>query len=423
MMTKSLLRRAFTLGSVLALFLVLCATSDINTVARNNSPDAAYKGIVSSPSLSDASNYMGSLSFQGSVRVENLNCPNCLPALVVFSMVREDLLTMLLTSIDLVTEHVFVVCNFDTEEKKKAMSSVLNEFLGCEKIDGSQCRNPNVRQLHVISNQENVGFSGSFNLALKAVLPYQVPFVVFNNDDVKFIPGRLLAAKQIMESTDACMYFFEGFSSFGISARGIANLGSMDENFWPAYGEDCDYWYRAQLVKCRLFYRGGYVPDQSTGLGKELAFVTHGDGEHSSSTTYKSSSTRGKLVANTLDGKRGRFAYLTRKWGFNTCDLYHEVMNAPRKESEVLDPMSETLLKSRGMRSKLPYGTVQDVNSWLKSDWQDDNSISPRGANSRWAPNQTVWQDVDDSKILSLAESLSSHKNKTGETYYLKPST
>ena len=166
-------------------------------------------------------------------------------------------------------------------------------------------------------------------MAIKALLQYRFPYVVFNNDDTRFIAGRLLAAKQIMETTEACMYYLEGFSSFGISLQGIATLGPMDENFWPAYGEDCDYWYRAQLKNCTLFYRGGFVPDQSTALGKENAFVAHGDSEHSSSTTLKSSRTLGKLVANTLDRERGRFAYLIRKWGLNSCELYHEVITLP----------------------------------------------------------------------------------------------
>ena len=345
-------------------------------------------------------------------RKERVPCTNCLPALVVFSLLREDLLALFLASIDLVIGHVFVVCNFESQEKHTAMVSVAKQFSDCAEQDTSRCKNPNIRHLRVLSSTENVGFSGSFNMAIKALLQYRFPHVVFNNDDTRFIAGRLLAAKQIMETTEACMYYFEGFSSFGISLQGIATLGPMDENFWPAYGEDCDYWYRAQLKNCTLFYRGGFVPDQSTALGKENAFVAHGDSEHSSSTTLKSSRTLGKLVANTLDRKRGRFAYLIRKWGLNSCELYHEVINAPRTEDEVLDAMSEIQLKARGVKSMQPYGTFQDANAWFEDDWLKVGAVSPRAANSQWAPKQMVWGDSDNTKLNNLIESLKAKKKE-----------
>jgi hypothetical protein len=42
----------------------------------------------------------------------------------------------------------------------------------------------------------------------------------------------------------------------------------MDENFWPAYAEDCDYWFRSNLVGCKVYYRGGYKPDAATEVGR-----------------------------------------------------------------------------------------------------------------------------------------------------------
>ena len=350
-------------------------------------------------------------------RKERDSCTNCLPALVVFSLLREDLLAQFLASVDLVVGHVFVVCNFESQEKHAALVSAARQFSECAEQYTSRCKNPNIRHLHVLSSAENVGFSGSFNIAIQALLEYRFPYVVFNNDDTRFIAGRLLAAKKIMETTQACMYYLEGFSSFGISLQGIATLGPMDENFWPAYGEDCDYWYRAQLKNCTLFYRGGFIPDQSTALGKENAYVAHGDSEHSSSITYKSSSTLGKLVANTLDGKRGRFAYLIRKWGLNSCDLYHEVINAPRNEDEVLQAMGEIELKARGVKSIRPYGLFQDVNSWLKDDWLKENAVSPRAANSQWAPKQIVWRDSDNIELDNLVESLNAQKVEASHVF------
>ena len=336
-------------------------------------------------------------------------CTNCMPAIVVFSLIRVDLLTAFLSSIDLVTEHVFAVCNFASEEGHGEMLKAVDRFSNCSSSDTEtmSCENPNIRRVHVIASVENVGFAGSFNLVLKSLLGFRFPFVLFNNDDTRFLPGRLLAIKRIMTSTDACMYYFEGFSSFGISLLGVARLGPMDENFWPAYAEDCDYWFRAQLQNCSLYYRAGYSLTQRTNVGQQNAFVSHGHDHLLSGTTLASSSQIGVLVANTLDPKRGRFAYLARKWGFNSCDLYHDLMNTARNDDETLAALSEKELRDRGMKSRIPYGphsNLSSVNSWLIDDWKQEGSVTPRGVNSKWAPNETVWQEEDELEFALFAK-------------------
>ena len=335
-------------------------------------------------------------------------CANCLPAIVVFSLVRDDLLASFLSSIDVVTEQVFVVCNYLDHNLRDNLLRTVVKFSNCSTPETTRCLNPNIRQLRILSSDENVGFAGSFNLALKCLLDNQIPYALFNNDDVTFLPGRLLAAKRILETTNACMYYFEGFSSFAISFQGILLLGSMDENFWPAYGEDCDYWYRSQLQKCKNFHRGGFVPDHSTGKGRHNAFVVHGDGKYTSSTTYKSSSTVAKLVTNTLDSQRGRFAYLRKKWGFNTCELYHEVINSPRTADELIIAVNTSNIGST--RYTRPYGTLMDINSWAREDWRQEGSISPRGINSKWAPEQTVWCKEDDDRIKAIKAAVADNK-------------
>ena len=53
------------------------------------------------------------------------------------------------------------------------------------------------------------------------------------------------------ESPETCMFHFEGYSCFSITRAGIKRIGPFDENFWPAYSEDCDYWFRARVVGCK----------------------------------------------------------------------------------------------------------------------------------------------------------------------------
>ena len=250
---------------------------------------------------------------------------------------------------------------------------------------------------------------------LRGVLPV-IP-TLFNNDDTRFIPGRMLAAKRIIESTEACMYYLEGFSSFGISLKGLATLGAMDENFWPAYGEDCDYWFRAQLKGCRLFYRGGFIFGEKSVAETENAFVVHGDSQHARSTSLRSSKFLEKLVTNTLDTKRGRYAYLSQKWGLNACILYHEVMHTSRKEDTVLHALNETDLVSRGMKTKRPFGFLTDVNDWPEFEWRTNNSISPRGINSRWAPEELVWLQSDNAMIRELRDALGLEETSWSSEY------
>ena len=336
-------------------------------------------------------------------------CVNCFPAIVVFSLIRVDLLTSLLASIDVVTNYVFVVCNFNSQVQHGDLLRAVSKYSNCSSNGVTGCDNPNIRYLHVLKNVQNVGFAGSFNLALKVLLDFRFPYVLFNNDDTIFLPGRLLAAKRVMDSTETCMFYFEGFSSFGISRQGIASLGPMDENFWPAYGEDCDYWFRAQLQNCSLYYRGGYSLDKRTTHGELNAFVSHGDGGGLSGTTMKSSPLVGKLVANTLHSSRGRFAYLVRKWGFNCCELFHGIINAPRDIDVVLHALPEDELRSQGLQWSLPYGphaNITSVNGWLKDDWKNDGSVSPRGVNSKWAPPETVWLESDDNKLAVFAAAM-----------------
>jgi hypothetical protein len=172
------------------------------------------------------------------------------------------------------------------------------------------------------------------------VLEFDLPYALFASDDVRFRPGRLADAKTILdENPDVCIFHFEGYALFGMNRAGMQRVGPMDENFWPAYAEDCDYWFRAQLVGCKMYYRGGYSPE---GTNPSLnAFVDHGDLLHPEgrpSSTHLSFPGLAQQVDGTLDSHRGRFAYLVRKWNFNACDYYHEFINAWREEDVVLEP-------------------------------------------------------------------------------------
>ena len=330
---------------------------------------------------------------------------SALKALFVFTMVRDDLLDLHLKSIDFPVEQVFVIQNDAKPDAVDAYQKVFKRYQGC--YGGTQegiCVNPNIRNLNVLSSENNIGYAGSFNTGIKAMLELDTPYAIFSGDDTRFVPGRLKSAKQILESENACMYHFEGYSSFGITLNAVKLIGPMDENFWPIYSEDCDYWYRAQLAGCRLFYRGGYVPELPTPESKNNSFMEHGDIKHKSgsgSSTFKSDPLLAKLVTNTLHPSRGRFAYLKRKWGFDTCGLYHKVLNQWRVADEILTAMSYPELVDHGAMWSLPYNdTRSDIRHWDPKILPSPDAVSSRAVNSQWAPVLYVWQDSDYVKLL-----------------------
>lgn len=80
-------------------------------------------------------------------------------------------------------------------------------------------------------------------------------WLILMNDDVGFPPGTLSAAASeawsihLSHSLLLCTRPLPGeghaFSAFALFRAGYGALGRFDENFWPAYYEDCDYLQRA----------------------------------------------------------------------------------------------------------------------------------------------------------------------------------
>ena len=336
-------------------------------------------------------------------------------AIFVFTLIRHDLLDSHLASIDHPTRHVFVILNYASETIKSNMLTVLDTYKNCSHtsklLKQRRCRNPNIKKLHVISSPHNIGFAGNCNMGFKAMLEFDISYALFSGDDTRFLPEKIRAAKSIIEGfPNVCMFHFEAYSSFGITRSGVRRIGPFDENFWPAYAEDCDYWFRAILVGCSMFYRGGYSPEMRSSHSRQNAFVEHGDINDPnliSSVTYKSDPNLGRLVEGTLHPTRGRFAYLSRKWGVNTCVYYHEFINKWRDKDEIIAaPNVSELLAHEAKPVYYPYddpSNFGDVRRWLRGDWKKPGAISSRAVNCLQAPADLVWQEADYLKLDSIA--------------------
>ena len=79
------------------------------------------------------------------------------------------------------------------------------------------------------------------------------------------------------------------FSSFGITQLALHKIGVMDENFWPAYSEDIDYYLRSILGNCQNFH----ASDR-----RDRFFVNHGENPdtQTESTTLKSGESYRRMI-------------------------------------------------------------------------------------------------------------------------------
>ena len=99
---------------------------------------------------------------------------------------------------------------------------------------------------HVIRMPGNLGIGASWNLAMKAT-PW-AEWWAHINDDVIFAPGDLEKLAVAMADPAPHIATLDGFSAFGINRATLEAVGWFDENFHPAYLEDCDYRWRCHLA-------------------------------------------------------------------------------------------------------------------------------------------------------------------------------
>ena len=172
----------------------------------------------------------------------------------------------------------------------------------------------------------------------------QHPWLLLLNDDVGFPPGVLEAAARetwslhlthsLLLSTSALPGEGNSFSAFALTRAGFGALGRFDENFWPAYYEDCDYLQRA--VRSPLPWRRSRTwpivhPVEPADSDARLnACMSRLSPRARFNATRELDSFR-EMLGNTRlrvqdnpnrDAPNGNSAYFRRKWG-RECDEVH----------------------------------------------------------------------------------------------------
>jgi hypothetical protein len=142
-----------------------------------------------------------------------------IPVLAV-SLIRPDLIHRMLASVDVPVGRLIVVDN----------------GAGIGDIDGAW----------MIHMPRNLPVSAVHNLILK--MTPEAPWWALVSDDIVFAPGDLARLAAAMATPDPFIATLDGFAAWGMNSPALDRLGYMDENFVPAYCEDCDIEYRCRLL-------------------------------------------------------------------------------------------------------------------------------------------------------------------------------
>ena len=108
----------------------------------------------------------------------------------------------------------------------------------------------NIREdVNVISYREHIGCSAVWNRIILNAMASGHNAVIIVGSDTEFKDNFL---EEWIEQFENGNYIFattldQGFNCFGLTLECIEKVGMFDENFFPAYFEDNDYWLRAKL--------------------------------------------------------------------------------------------------------------------------------------------------------------------------------
>ena len=201
----------------------------------------------------------------------------------------------LIASIDYPVEHFIIYNNNGRGETNEDLDNLV------------KIKHRFIQKFSVVHFPANIGLSATWNLTVKCFL--NAPYWFFCNDDIMFSPG--FCAEMARQSEDPQYAIVHGgpgdfgdgaWDIFSIKDWAYQEMGQFDENFYPAYGEDCDIIMRTREMK-RL-----------TGIGKVFyhGFNTDYNAPDGGMQTKKSDPA---LVAKLDNCNWHNMQYLTEKWG------------------------------------------------------------------------------------------------------------
>lgn len=207
-----------------------------------------------------------------------------IPLLGVLVLNRGDLLLRMIDSIDYPVNNLAIVqngCEPDVEAAIKQIASTKGM----------------INTVYVERPFRNMGVCPAWNSIIKS-FP-EMPFWLIANNDTVFLPGDLekyhntwLANKDHL-IVDAS----KSFSCFITSPYIVSKIGLFDENIWPIYSEDVEYFIRMKKVGIER------IP-----IPSDIGYSNDGSWTIKSSTKYK--------INNNQTQENNRI-YVEQKWGKN----------------------------------------------------------------------------------------------------------
>ncbi len=146
-------------------------------------------------------------------------------------------LRRLINSIDYPIDNFFIINNNGRGEITKELNDLV------------ETPHNFIKKFHVTHLPSNLGVPGSFNLVFKSFLTS--PYWILATNDIEFTPGFL--EEMVKKSQDPevgivhCSlggHDIGGFECFLIKDFALKKYGLFDENLYPAYCEDLDYFFR-----------------------------------------------------------------------------------------------------------------------------------------------------------------------------------
>lgn len=107
-----------------------------------------------------------------------------------------------------------------------------------------------IKNIKVCHLPSNIGCSGAWNLIIKSYM--LEPYWIIASHDVCFTPGYL--EEMVQKAQDPEVGVVGYWDLFLLKDWVVSKVGLFDENFYPAYVEDCDYMIRMSKLNIKRAY-------------------------------------------------------------------------------------------------------------------------------------------------------------------------
>ena len=153
---------------------------------------------------------------------------------------RGDLLIRMISSIDYPVEKLCIVQNGRDDTVDEAIRDI------------AAGRNNLIEKVYIERPFRNMGVAPAWNSIIKS-FPECDYWLIANNDTV-FLPGDLEKYHTLIKENPHSIIAdaSKSFGCFAITKAVIAEVGLFDENIWPIYSEDIDYYVRMQKKNIQL---------------------------------------------------------------------------------------------------------------------------------------------------------------------------